>query len=468
MSRLFRFNTLLWVLLGVISSQNIALSDTVSLDSDYVAGQALSVDKLNNDRHSLTDGVNNIRGVYAGGVQSSGQIKADTIGEENLADDSNPRIRTGEGAACPDFVVSGLLPSNSASLVGSVPAGIAYPDGYRIEKTSSTAKVFTASKWTYVYLLTSGSMSYSETTIGATAPTAPANSAVLARVSTDSSTINDVTDLRRTSCSNGPFSAISDAPNEATLSDLFSVGVDNRRFSPAGRTPEGYIRGLWVSLDATTTQFIVTKGSAYINGKYRFISQDATIPQTADSPTDATSGVDSAPVVSDTTYYVYAVADQVESDALSITYSTSATAPAGTTNHRLIGRIGTDSNTRFASESSVFTAHAYSDRESIGGWVNFKGTGVVQVNNSYNVSSLTDHGTSDYTVTWDKDFSNANYSVVCSNKQNSSGNVPTTCGMSGTSSNPAVGSVRIYSGTDSNGNPIDSEITNVIAIGDQK
>lgn len=393
----------------IVIGSHQASADVVSLDSNYVPGQADVTTKLNNDRTALTNGVNNVRGVFAGIIQSSGQIKAATVGAENMAADASPINRTNEGASCPDLVVSGLLPVTSASLVGSIPAGIAYPDGYRIEKTSTTGKTFTASKWTYAYLLTSGSFSYQEVTIGATTPATPAGAAVLFRASTDSTTINTVTDLRKTSCAQGPFSAIANAQSEGTLDDMFSVGVDNRRFSPAGVTPEGWVRGLWVSLDSTTTQFIVTKGSAYINGKYRFTSQNVTVPSTADLPSDGISGIDSTPVVSDTTYCVYAVADQAESRNLSITYSSNCTAPAGVTNSRLIGRIGADSNIRFASANTVTTAHGYSDRETIGGWISFNGTGLIRINDAYNVSGIVDDGTGNYTVTWDQDFANANY-----------------------------------------------------------
>lgn len=408
MSKLSLTNFLI-VSLIVISSQNIAHADIVSLDANYVAGQTDVTTKLNNDRTALVNGVNNVRGVYAGGIQSSGQIKADTIGEENMADDANPRIRTNEGASCPDFVASGLLPSTSASLVLTIPTGVAYPDGYRVEKTSSTGANLTASKWTYYYILTSGSFATNEVTIGGSTPSSPANSAVLFRASSDATTINTITDLRKTSCAAGPFSSIADAAGEATLADMFSVGVDNRRFSPAGTTPEGWVRGLHVSLDATTTQFLVTKGSAYINGKYRFISQDVTVPSTADLPSDGISGLDSGSVVSDTTYYVYAVGDVSESRNLSVTYSTSPTGPAGVTNYRLIGRIGTNSSSRFASSSTVYTAHALSSGEYVGGWINFQGTGTVQIKGSRNVSALADNGTGDFTVTWDRDFSDSNY-----------------------------------------------------------
>ena len=45
-------------------------------------------------------------------------------------------------------------------------------------------------------------------------------------------------------------------------------------------------------------------------------------------------------------------------------------------------------------------------------WVNFNGTGTVAIRASYNVASITDNGTGDYTVNFSTAFSSANYSAV--------------------------------------------------------
>ena len=47
-------------------------------------------------------------------------------------------------------------------------------------------------------------------------------------------------------------------------------------------------------------------------------------------------------------------------------------------------------------------------------WVNFNGTGTVAIRDSYNVSSITDNGTGNYTVNFSTAFSNANYCVNAS------------------------------------------------------
>ncbi len=45
-------------------------------------------------------------------------------------------------------------------------------------------------------------------------------------------------------------------------------------------------------------------------------------------------------------------------------------------------------------------------------WVNFNGTGTVAIRAQYNVSSITDNGTGDYTVNFTNALADANYSMV--------------------------------------------------------
>lgn len=44
-------------------------------------------------------------------------------------------------------------------------------------------------------------------------------------------------------------------------------------------------------------------------------------------------------------------------------------------------------------------------------WVNFNGTGTVAINTSFNVTSITDNNTGDYTINFTTAFSSANYAV---------------------------------------------------------
>lgn len=46
-------------------------------------------------------------------------------------------------------------------------------------------------------------------------------------------------------------------------------------------------------------------------------------------------------------------------------------------------------------------------------WVNFNGTGTVAIRESFNVSSITDNGTGNYTANFSAALADANYAVVC-------------------------------------------------------
>ena len=64
-------------------------------------------------------------------------------------------------------------------------------------------------------------------------------------------------------------------------------------------------------------------------------------------------------------------------------------------------------------------------------WVNFNGTGTVAIRSSFNVSSITDNGTGDYTINFTTAMSDANYSLTSTLKYPASaGNTATpVCGI---------------------------------------
>ena len=56
-------------------------------------------------------------------------------------------------------------------------------------------------------------------------------------------------------------------------------------------------------------------------------------------------------------------------------------------------------------------------------WVNFNGTGTVAIRDDFNVSTITDNGTGDYTINFTNAFANANYTMTgSSGGQNSTSN----------------------------------------------
>jgi hypothetical protein len=58
-------------------------------------------------------------------------------------------------------------------------------------------------------------------------------------------------------------------------------------------------------------------------------------------------------------------------------------------------------------------------------WVNFNGTGTVAIRSSFNVSSITDNGTGDYTINFTTAMPNANYAaLVTASAENGIGTIP--------------------------------------------
>lgn len=88
-------------------------------------------------------------------------------------------------------------------------------------------------------------------------------------------------------------------------------------------------------------------------------------------------------------------------------------------------------------------------------WIRFNGSGTIAIQDSFNVASITDVGVGIYTVTWDTDFANDDYSAI-------SGSDHRHC----TLDTCAIGSIafRNYDDTHS---LVDSACLCVIAIGDQ-
>ena len=62
-------------------------------------------------------------------------------------------------------------------------------------------------------------------------------------------------------------------------------------------------------------------------------------------------------------------------------------------------------------DGSITTADLNSAVPVAKAWVNFNGTGTVAIRASYNVSSITDNGTGEYTVNFTTAMADANYAV---------------------------------------------------------
>ena len=57
-------------------------------------------------------------------------------------------------------------------------------------------------------------------------------------------------------------------------------------------------------------------------------------------------------------------------------------------------------------------------------WINFDGSGTVAIRDDFNVSSLTDNGTGDYTITFDTALANNDYALVTNQRLDTSGGAP--------------------------------------------
>tara|TARA_R110000787_G_scaffold284738_1_gene398814 strand:+ start:15953 stop:16345 length:393 start_codon:yes stop_codon:yes gene_type:complete len=76
-------------------------------------------------------------------------------------------------------------------------------------------------------------------------------------------------------------------------------------------------------------------------------------------------------------------------------------------------------------------------------WVNFNGSGTVAIRASYNVSSITDNGTGDYTANFTTAMPDVNYSVSCGQCDSNNGRGFGVYDARGTFTNQLVSSVRV-------------------------
>jgi hypothetical protein len=93
-------------------------------------------------------------------------------------------------------------------------------------------------------------------------------------------------------------------------------------------------------------------------------------------------------------------------------------------------------------------------------WVNFNGTGTVAIRASYNVSSITDNGTGDYTVNFTTALVDANYTVCGACNLNITGNSSRVLSAPYLQA-PTTGAVRVATTVSSSTSSEDQQYVNV-------
>ena len=80
-------------------------------------------------------------------------------------------------------------------------------------------------------------------------------------------------------------------------------------------------------------------------------------------------------------------------------------------------------------------------------WINFDGSGTVSIRDSFNVSTLTDNGTGDYTITFDTALSNNDYALVTNQLLDTSGGAPNIVHTGNEHDDNTTTSAKIVCGT---------------------
>lgn len=123
------------------------------------------------------------------------------------------------------------------------------------------------------------------------------------------------------------------------------------------------------------------------------------------------SNIDTGAEAASTTYYVWGIAD-TDATTFTVKISTSGTAPTSSTYYALLGTFYNDASSNITNVDNYRNDKNAVYRDTIKGWINFNATGTAAINDSFNVSSITDNGTGDFTISWTTSFGSTYYSVV--------------------------------------------------------
>lgn len=213
---------------------------------------------------SVNTPVNQLAGVINGNLDdtnisgfSGSKIAAGTTPADALDENANVETRMSESLG--DFTASGGVWSTISGLNGTMTAAVNYIGGTRIETAAVASKTFTASRDTYVYIDSTGTVQYDPQTNGAAKPTTPAGNNLLAKVVTDGSTITSVVDLRTRPPASGGFYLVNQSFSSSGTGSVSITGVPFR--------PKGIMVFLRPQATANVApwQFSATDGTTFAN-----------------------------------------------------------------------------------------------------------------------------------------------------------------------------------------------------------
>lgn len=161
----------------------------VTKPNTFSSGSTISSSDMNDNFDTI---YNEFNGSVEGGA--AGNIAADTLTEREMADEINPRVRWGEGFQ--DFVYTGLIAPTGAGLTANTSAGTVYVSGYRVNKASATAHIYTDEKETWVEINSSGTFNYQEQALETGEPSPTAGYYMLFGIAASGGAMVEVTDVR--------------------------------------------------------------------------------------------------------------------------------------------------------------------------------------------------------------------------------------------------------------------------------
>ena len=250
--------------------------------------------------------------------------------------------------------------------------------------------------------------------------------------------------------------AKSDPAGTRNAADIDSyVTVNN---SALDRLLIGYKRGMGLNYSTAATLSVLTGEIAIPNSggsvvRFRRLTSNLSV---------GWADIDTGVEASATTYYVYLIAD-TDATAPTAKISASSSAPSGITYYIKIGQFYNDGSSNITDVVSYRPDYGTDYPDVLEGWINFDAS-TATINDQYNVSSISDNGTGDFTINWATSFSNANYSVVTSGKE--TGSTFATIVSLDETSPLTTSSARIQCRDDAR-TPVDPTIVCVVASGDR-